>query len=93
MIQMQNDEIFEQVQQLEQAINTWNNRARMAHQQGSKTLVRSALKEKLKFKKLLMDLRGHMDDHPNTARVPLRKPPSAGAGEVALPLPKRKTTE
>ncbi|MCC7528322.1 MAG: Snf7 family protein [Candidatus Melainabacteria bacterium] len=78
---------FDKIQELEQQISKWRTRAEMAHKQGSKDLVRSALKEKRHFQKLLNELRGTIDDHPQNARVPLKKSPDAGSGEIALPLP------
>ncbi len=77
---------FQQADELKQEISKWQNRAQAAHRQGDRDLVRSALKEKRRYKRLLNELPS--DDPPFTALVPKRQPPGSGATEIALPLPK-----
>jgi hypothetical protein len=84
---------LEKAQELEEQISKWNTRARMAHKKGSVALTRSALKEKIHYKKLLHDLRRSSDGPPYMSLVPLRQPPDVGAGEIALPLPTYKDEE
>lgn len=76
---------LQQADELKQEISKWQNRAQAAHKQGDRDLVRSALKEKRRYKWLLSELPG--DDPPFMALVPKRQPPSSGASEIALPLP------
>lgn len=76
---------FQQAEDLKQQISKWQNRARAAHKQGDCDLVRVALKEKRRYKRLLNEL--STDDPPFPALVPKRQPPSSGASEIALPLP------
>jgi|LakMenE18May11ns_1017448.scaffolds.fasta_scaffold9849788_2 hypothetical protein len=76
---------FQQADELKQEISKWQNRAQAAHKQGDRDLVRSALKEKRRYKRLLNELPG--DDPPFSALVPKRQSPSSGADEIALPLP------
>ncbi|HEY9681539.1 MAG TPA: hypothetical protein V6C86_08155 [Oculatellaceae cyanobacterium] len=73
---------FQQAEELKQEISKWQNRARAAHKQGDCDLVRSALKEKRRYKRRLNELPG--DDPPLRAPVPKRPLPSSGADEIVL---------
>lgn len=77
---------FQQAEELKHEISKWQNRAQAAHRQGDRDLVRSALKEKRRYKRLLNELGS--DDPPFSALVPKRQPPDSGASEISLPLPK-----
>jgi len=80
---------FQQAEELKQQISKWQNRAQAAHKQGNRDLVRSALREKRRYKRLLAEL--PTDDPPFSALVPRHRPQDPGASEIALPLPEPET--
>lgn len=82
---------FQQAEELKQQINKWQNRAQAAHKQGNRDLVRSALKEKRRYKRMLAELQ--TDDPPFSALVPRHRPQSPGSNEIALPLPEPKNQD
>lgn len=76
---------FEQAEELKHEIGKWQTRAEAAHKQGNRDLVRSALKHKRRYKRLLAELK--TDDPPFSALVPRYRPQSPSSSEIALPLP------
>ena len=85
---------FEQAQKLKDKMATWHNRAGMALKQGNKELVRSALKHKRRYRKLLDELNGQSDNPPPfMSLVPRGLPPGAGAGELAIQLSQSESAE
>lgn len=76
---------FEKRQELQEQIRKWHARAKAALQQGERGLVRSAIREKRRYARLLAELPG--DNPPHAALVPRQGLPGSGSGAIALELP------